>query len=84
MIANAGMDVKKEKCSLLVEAQTSAAMTGINMVVPQKLSVYFAVIIGSRIGSKLHTRDLCCGVSVCKTLPVSRTEKGQALKAQAL
>ena len=42
MIANAGMDVKKEKCSLLVEAQTSAAMTGINMAVPQKLSVYFA------------------------------------------
>lgn len=41
MIANAGMDVRKEKCSLLMEAQTSAAMMGINMAVPQKLISVF-------------------------------------------
>lgn len=31
-----------------------------------------------------HATDLCGGGSECKTLPVSRTEKEQALKAQAL
>lgn len=75
------------KRSLLVEAQTGVAVMKINVELPQKLSGCFVVIRVCAQNYTLdrpHATDLCGGGSECKTLPVSRTEKEQSLKAQAL